>query len=117
TCCLVDLDLQFGNAASYLGRSAAHTMADLLSAGAAVDGELIRTVASAGEDGVSVIAAPERISPLEDVDADQLIRILELARCQYDHVILDLPGNWANWTLSVIDKADLILLVVDLSIG
>lgn len=116
-CCLVDLDLQFGNAASYLGRSAAHTMAELLGAGAAVDSELLRTVATRGDDGVSVIAAPERIAPLEDVDADQLMRILDLARQEYDHVILDLPGNWANWTLSVIDKADLILVVVDLSIG
>ena len=51
------------------------------------------------------------------VDTDQLLRILEVARKEYDHVVLDLPGNWANWTLSAIDKADIILLVVDLSVG
>lgn len=117
SCCLIDLDLQFGNAASYLGRPAGHTMAELLSAGAAIDSELLRTVATRGDDGVSVIAAPERIAPLEDVDADQLMRVLDVARQEYDHVVLDLPGNWANWTLNVIDKADLILLIVDLSIG
>ncbi|HKX89891.1 MAG TPA: pilus assembly protein CpaE, partial [Sphingopyxis sp.] len=62
-------------------------------------------------------AAPEKIAPLEAVEIDQLMRVLDLARRQYDHVVLDLPGNWANWTLSAIDKADMILLVVDLSIG
>jgi pilus assembly protein CpaE len=116
-CCLIDLDLQFGNAASYLGRSSGLTMDNLLDAGERVDGELLRTVAAAGDDGVAVIAAPEKIAPLEAVDAAQLMRVLDLARAQYDHVVLDLPGNWANWTLSAIDKADLILLVVDLSIG
>lgn len=115
-CCLVDLDLQFGNAASYLGRSSGLTMDDLLDAGARADGELLRTVAAADE-GIAVIAAPEKIAPLEAVEVDQLMRVLDLARRQYGHVVLDLPGNWANWTLSAIDKADLILLVVDLSIG
>lgn len=116
-CCLVDLDLQFGNAASYLGASAALSMDDLLAAGRRVDGELLRTVATKGSEGVAVIAAPERIAPLEAVDPDQLLRVLRLAREEYDHVVLDLPGSWANWTLSAIDRADLILLVVDLSVG
>ncbi len=116
-CCLIDLDLQFGNAASYLGRSASLTMEHLLAAGDRVDGELLRSVAAPGPDGVAVIAAPDKIAPLEAIDSERLMRVIELARQQYDHVILDLPGNWANWTLSAIDKADLILLVVDLSIG
>lgn len=116
-CCLVDLDLQFGNAASYLGASAALSMDDLLASGRRVDGQLLRTVATTGSAGVPVIAAPDRIAPLEAVDADQLLRVLQLAREEYDHVVLDLPGSWANWTLSAIDKADLILLVIDLSVG
>jgi len=116
-CCLVDLDLQFGNAASYLGRSTSLTMENLLESGERIDGELLRTVAAEGDDGIAVIAAPDKIAPLEAVDSDQLMRVLDLARIQYGHVVLDLPGNWANWTLSAIDKADLILLVVDLSIG
>lgn len=116
-CCLVDLDLQFGNAASYLGASASLTMDDLLAAGHRADGELLRTVAAEGSNGVAVIAAPERIAPLESVDTDQLQHVLQLACEEYEHVVLDLPGNWANWTLSAIEKSDLILLVVDLSVG
>jgi len=115
--CLIDLDLQFGNAASYLGANPSLTMDDLLAAGQRVDGQLLRTVAAPGGDRVAVIAAPERIAPLETVDTDQLLRVLDVARREYDHVVLDLPGNWANWTLSAIDKADIILLVVDLSVG
>lgn len=116
-CCLVDLDLQFGNAASYLGATATLTMDDLLLAGQRVDGQLLRTVTANSAGGVAVVAAPERIAPLESVDTDQLLRVLQVARQEYDQVVLDLPGNWANWTLSAIDKADLILLVVDLSVG
>lgn len=116
-CCLIDLDLQFGNAASYLGASASLTMDDLLAAGRRVDGELLRTVTVEGSNSVAVIAAPERIAPLESIDTDQLQRVLQLACEEYEHVVLDLPGNWANWTLSAIEKSDLILLVIDLSVG
>jgi len=115
--CLIDLDLQFGNAASYLGANPSLTMDDLLAAGKRIDGQLLRTVAAPGGERVAVIAAPERIAPLETVDTDQLLRVLDVARREYDHVVLDLPGNWANWTLSAIDKADIILLVIDLSVG
>lgn len=115
--CLIDLDLQFGNAASYLGANPALTMDDLLTAGRRVDGQLLRAVAAACGDGVAVIAAPERIAPLETVDTDQMLHILDVAREEFGHVVLDLPGNWANWTLSAINQADIILLVVDLSVG
>ncbi len=116
-CCLIDLDLQFGNAASYLGVSSPLTMSDLLAAGQRVDGSLLQTVASTADNGVAVIAAPENIAPLEAVDSEQLLKILTLAQQEFGYVVMDLPGNWANWTLSAIDKADLILLVVDLSVG
>ncbi|MGH6651586.1 MAG: AAA family ATPase [Sphingopyxis sp.] len=116
-CCLIDLDLQFGNAASFVGASAKLTMDELLAAGHRVDGQLVRSVACDGPAGVSVIAAPERIMPIEEVDTEQLLRVINLAREEYDFVVLDLPGNWANWTLSAIAASTVVLLVVELSIG
>jgi pilus assembly protein CpaE len=115
--CLIDLDLQFGNAAAYLGQSAQLSIADLIAAGSRIDGELLKSVASKSEDGLNVIAAPLDIVPIESVNADQIMRIIELARAEYDHVILDLPTNWTNWTLSLVAASDAIFLVAELSVA
>ena len=115
--CLIDLDLQFGNAAAYLGLSGQLSIADLIAAGSRIDGELLKSVVSKSENGLNVIAAPLDIVPIESVNADQIMRIIELARAEYDHVILDLPTNWTNWTLSLVAASDAIFLVAELSVA
>jgi pilus assembly protein CpaE len=55
--------------------------------------------------------------PLEAIDTDDLLRVLTLVRQQFDYVVLDLPANWTNWTLSAALAADAILHVVELSIA
>lgn len=115
--CLIDLDLQFGNAAAYLGLSAQLSIADLIAAGARIDGELLKSVVSKGDNGLNIIAAPIDIVPIESVNPDQIMRIIELARAEYDHVVLDLPTNWTNWTLSLVAASEAIFLVAELSVA
>jgi pilus assembly protein CpaE len=115
--CLIDLDLQFGNAAAYLGLSGQLSIADLIAAGSRIDGELLKSVASKSDNGLNVIAAPLDIVPIESVNADQIMRIIEVARTEYDHVILDLPTNWTNWTLSLVAASEAIFLVAELSVA
>lgn len=115
--CVFDLDLQFGDAASYLGLSNELTIANLLDAGARIDGDLLRSVATITDGGLHVIAAPVDMMPIEAVNADQILRIIDLARQQYDYVVLDLPTNWTNWALSLVARSTAIFLIVELSVG
>ncbi|SCW85057.1 pilus assembly protein CpaE [Sphingobium faniae] len=115
--CLIDLDVQFGNAATYLGVDSPLTLRDLLAAGNRVDAELLRTVAVQTRSGLNLITAPNDIMPLEAVDPEQIYRIIDLARQEYDAVYLDLPGNWTNWSLSLVARSDILLLIVELSIA
>lgn len=115
--CLIDLDLQFGNAGAYLGLSSQLSIADLIAAGSRIDRELLRSVVSKAESGLNVISAPIDIMPLESANAEQMLRIIELAREEYDHVILDLPTNWTNWSLSLVALSDVVFLVAELSVA
>ena len=114
---IADLDLQFGSVASYLGVRPRATLADLLGSEARLDVDLLRSVAAAAGGGLSVIAAPESIMPLESVDTDDLLRVIRLLRQNFGYVVLDLPANWTNWTLSAALAANSIVLVVELSIA
>lgn len=113
---IVDLDLQFGDVRHYLGVTARGDLNDLLAAGDRLDEELLASVLATAGEGLSAIAAPEAIMPLEAVDTDQLLRVIHLLRQRFDHVVLDLPANWTNWTLSAAAGAEAIVLIVELSI-
>lgn len=115
--CLFDLDLQFGNAATYLGVSPKLTISDLLEAGSRVDKAMLRSVTAPAGNGVQVIAAPSDIVPLESVSPDQIYHLVDLAAREFDTVFLDLPGSWTNWSLSLAARSDVVILVVELTVA
>jgi pilus assembly protein CpaE len=55
--------------------------------------------------------------PIEGVATDHLLRIIELARREFDTVFVDLPTNWTNWSLSVVAQSDLVLLVTEQTVA
>lgn len=114
--CLLDLDLQFGNAAFQLGLLPSLTLADLFEAGTRLDGELLRATTTTHPSGLRVVAAPSEMLPLDSVTSEQLIEIIEIAKHEFSTVLLDLPANWTNWSLSLLAQSDLILLVTEMSI-
>jgi pilus assembly protein CpaE len=115
--CLFDLDIQYGRVAEVLGLSPRRNLTDLLEAGERLDESLLRSVATQHASGVTVIAAPEEIVPLESVDTEQLRRAIELARQEFDFVFVDIPSNLTNWNLSILAEADSILMLAEQSIA
>ena len=114
--CLIDLDVQFGDAAIQLGLHPLLTFHDLVDAGKRLDGELLRSVATRHPSGLQVIAAPKEIMPLEAISNDQLLSIIDLATSEFGTVFVDLPANWTNWSLSLLARSDLVLLVTELRV-
>lgn len=114
--CLIDLDVQSGDVASYMGCGQRRNLADLLEAEGRLDGEFLSSVVCDGNDRVDVIAAPTDIIPIESIEFDQLMRVVTTARKHYDLVMVDLPSSFTNWSLSTIFAADLTLMVGTLTI-
>jgi pilus assembly protein CpaE len=114
--CLLDLDLQFGNAAFQLGLRPSLTFFELIEAGARLDGELLRATTTLHPSGLKVIAAPKSLMPLDAVSSEQLIEIVEIAKREFGTVFVDLPASWTNWSLSLLAQSDLVLLITELSI-
>ena len=114
--CLIDLDLQFGNAALYLDLKPQLTLADLIDAGDRLDSELLRSVAERHASGVSVIACPSDMMPLDTLTPEFVGRMLDIATQCFDIVILDFPGAWLNWSLTALEKCDAACVVTALSV-
>lgn len=114
--CIIDFDVQFGDAAFQLGLHPKLSLMDLVEAGSRLDADLLRATVTEHPSGLKVIAAPRDVLPLESLSNDQVLDIVDLAARQFGTVFLDLPSNWANWSLSVLARADLVLLITEVSI-
>jgi pilus assembly protein CpaE len=114
--CLLDLDLQFGNAAFQLGLRPTLTVFDLVDAIERIDGELLRATMADHSSGLKVVSAPSSLMPLDAVSSEQVLEIIDTAKQEFGTVFVDLPANWTNWSLSLLAQADLVLLVTEMSV-
>jgi pilus assembly protein CpaE len=114
--CLLDLDLQFGNAAFQLGLRPNLTLFDLVEAVDRLDGDLLRATMTDHPSGLKVVSAPLSLMPLDAVTSEQLLEIIEIAKREFGTVLVDMPANWTNWSLSLLAQADLVLLITELSV-
>ncbi|MFL6725376.1 MAG: CpaE family protein [Sphingomicrobium sp.] len=115
--CLVDLDVQFGDVAFQLGLQPRLSLMELLEAGARLDGELVRATTIEHSSGLKVVAAPPDMMPLEGLSNEHLIAIVDHATREFGTVFVDLPTNWTNWSLSLVARSDLVLLVTELTVA
>jgi len=115
--CLIDLDVQFGDAAFQLGLQPKLSLFDLLEAGTRLDGALLRATTTPHPSGLKVVAAPFEIMPLESVSSEDVLEIVDLATGEFGTVFVDLPTNWTNWSLSLIARSDLVLLVTEMTVA
>ena len=114
--CLIDFDVQFGDAAFQLGLQPSLSLGDLIEAGARIDGDLLRATTAVHSSGLRVLASPPEMMPLESLSSEQLLQIVELAAKEFGTVLVDLPTNWTNWSLSLLARSDVILLVTEMTI-
>ena len=115
--CLIDLDVQFGDVAFQLGLSPKFSLTDLLDAGTRLDGDLLRASTIDHASGLKVVAAPNDMMPLEGVSSDHVLGIVDLATREFGTVFVDLPTNWTNWSLSLVARSDLVILVTELTVA
>jgi pilus assembly protein CpaE len=115
--CLIDLDVQFGDVAFQLGLQPKLTLSDLLEAGSRLDGDLLRATTTRHKSGLYVVAAPADMMPLEGLTSDHVIEIVDIASREFGTVFVDLPTNWTNWSLSLLARSDLVLLITELTVA
>jgi pilus assembly protein CpaE len=115
--CLADLDVQFGDVSFQLGLQPKLSLSDLLDAGNRLDAALLRATTAQHASGLNIIAPPADMMPLESIPSEQLLKIVDLATHEYKTVFVDLPTNWTNWSLSLVARSDLILLVTEMTVA
>jgi len=109
---LIDLDVQFGDAALMLSVPPRATIADLVASRGTVDAEKLKAfVYTEQRTGLDVLPAPARPEEAEVVGQNELASILEAARSAYAAVVIDTGPLFDTAMLSALDRTDELLLV------
>jgi pilus assembly protein CpaE len=114
---VIDMNLQFGDALSFLGDARAPgTLADVARDIARLDASLLASSATKVAPGLSVLAAPEDMSQAMDVRPEHIDAILDVAVTQYDFVVLDVARVIDAVATRGLDRADRIYVVMQSSL-
>ena len=114
--CIVDLDLQFGNASLYMDIDNRVGLLDLVESPERMDASLLESVMGRHDSGLDVLAAPRDVMPLEVVTSSAVESCLKVAADEYRFVLVDLPTTWCDWSMQALQKSDMILLVTQLTV-
>jgi pilus assembly protein CpaE len=113
---LLDLDLQFGDAAIMLGLEPDKTIHDLVVAPGELDSEKLAGYVLKHESGLEVLPAPLRPEEAELVTEGKLARLLDVARESYDVIVVDTSPFFHGPMLATLDRTDQLLMLCALDV-
>ena len=113
---LLDLDLQFGDAAIVMGLEPDKTVYDLVVAPGELDIEKLAGYTAKHTCGLDVLPAPLRPEDAELVTESKITRLLEVARECYETIIVDTSPFFHGPMLSTLDRTDELLIVCGLDV-
>ena len=113
---LVDLNLQSGDLELLLGVKPKFSLADVVENRDRLDDALLTSYLTPRSKNVSLLAAPIKAESAEDIEPRHIYEVMELLRQRFDFVIIDTPHSFDAVTISALDHADQILMVLTLEI-
>src|SRR5919197_2458171 len=113
---LLDLDLQFGDAAIMLGIEPEKTIFDFVVAPGELDAEKLSGYVTKHPAGLDILPAPLRPEDAELVTEAKLGRLLEVAREAYDVIVVDTSPFFYGPMLATLDRTEELLLVCGLDV-
>jgi len=108
---LLDLDLQFGDAAFMVGLHPEKTIYDLMLAPGELDVEKLTGWVTHLSSTLDLLPAPLQPEQAELVTEPKLARLIEVARDSYDYIVVDTSPFFHGPLLAAFDRSDELLLV------
>ena len=113
---LVDFDLQFGDVGVLLGLDSGRNIFQVVEAYPNVDMDFIEALMPEAPGGFRVLLGPQSPEYADLVSAEHARAILGILQEAYDHVVVDTSSHLGEVTLEAIERADHIVVIVDLSL-
>ena len=108
---VVDLDLQFGDAAMFLNVQPTYTIADVARSYEKLDQTLLRAHMVQHSSKTYVMAEPQQAEEAEAITAEQVGQVLRLLRSMFEYVVVDTSHSFDERCVETLDLSDSIFLI------
>ncbi len=112
--CLIDLDLQFGATSTYLDLPRRETILELLSDTESMDSESFMQALLSYNQKLQVFTSPTDMIPMDLVTTEDIDRLIEMARVNFDYVVIDMPSTMVEWSETVLNAAHVYFATLEL---
>ncbi len=109
---LVDLNLQHGDAASFLDLEPRYSIIDACESGDHVDSDKLQSCMSPHASGLSLLAEPPHPSASDEVSAHQMQSVLQQLKTHFPFVVVDTPHIFEPRVMAALDLSSTILLTM-----
>lgn len=114
TVCLIDLDFQFGSVSTFLDLPRREFVYEMLSDTESMDEEIFGQALVTFDEKLQVLTAPSEMLPLDLLDSGDIKRIIDMARDQFDYVVIDMPSTLVQWSEIVLTEAQIYFAMIEL---
>lgn len=114
---LIDMNLQFGDAALFVSsQTPVSNVADVARNISRLDADLLHSSMGEVAPGLWVLAAPDDPALATDVTPQHVRQIVDLARGMFDFVVIDVGRSLSSTTLQALDLADRVYAVLQMTL-
>ena len=114
--CLLDFDMQFGTASTYLDLPRRDAVFEMLSDTENMDEEIFGQSLLTFEDKLQVLTAPADMIPLDLITPEDIGRVIDMARAHFEYVVIDMPSTVVQWTETVLASAHIYFVMLELDL-
>jgi pilus assembly protein CpaE len=112
--CVLDFDMQYGSVSTYLDLPRRETVFEMLTDTENLDQDVFEQALLSFEEKLHVLTSPSEMIPLDLITPDDINRILEMARQQFDYVVVDMPSTLVQWSETVLQAAHVYFALIEL---
>ncbi|MDA9207485.1 AAA family ATPase [Octadecabacter sp.] len=112
--CILDLDLQFGSVSTYLDMPRREAVFEMLQDTEMMDSESFMHSLLSYEQKLQVLTAPTDVIPMDLIGPEDIQRIIEMARTNFDYVVIDMPTTMVEWSETVLQAAHVYFATLEL---
>ena len=112
--CLIDLDFQFGSVSTYLDLPRREAILEMLTDTESMDSEAFMQSLLTYEERLHVLTAPTDMIPLDMITPEDIGRVIEIARVNFDYVVIDMPSTMVEWSQTVLEMAHIYFAMIEL---
>ncbi len=113
---IMDADLQFGDVCISLQVEPQHTIVDAARDIDKLDEQLLESLLATHTSGMRVLSSPLEPSLADEVSTQVVVKTLGMLKRMFDYVIIDTAPFLDEPVLSILERSDTVLLVVDMDL-